>query len=160
MQLVIRFVAATLAHNKLVTWLLFTSLYLLARRLAYFTLASIWRHGASPKHAAIICQTTGHCPRPSACIAMKKRPGRAHFYTPVSTSLAVLSSIFLSILLHSSRRSMCVATATEQQQQRGEGEALSAPSGGTHRCRNTTQQGLGRAEINSDKFSCLSMCTA
>lgn len=61
-----------------------------------------------------------------ACLATENKAGEARIYTPVSTSLAVFSSIFLSILSHSgSGRSMCVARATEQE---AEGEALSSVS--------------------------------
>lgn len=60
-----------------------------------------------------------------ACIAVKGKPGKAHIYTPVSTSLTVLSSIFLSILIQRTRRCLCVATETEQEKTV---EALSSPS--------------------------------
>lgn len=43
---------------------------------------------------------------------------KARDYTPVSASLTLLSSIFLSVLLHRCRRSVCVAKATERKYSR------------------------------------------
>lgn len=112
------------------TRLLFTSLHLLAARLARSTLTLRYINTDTQRarnHARIVFAGSRVSSLAVACVAKRRKSGKSRFYTPVSTSLAMFSSIFLSILSQGSRRSLCVAPATEQE---AEGEALSS----AHQC--------------------------
>lgn len=81
---------------------MFTSLCLLAKALAYFTLASEQGRVASPEHAAVTRQTSGQPARPSECNTKKKtKKKKASYGSYLHTSLDVSNSVLLHLPFHS-----------------------------------------------------------